>query len=446
MVESPFDTILHTNAVPADPQRIRDFLEGPQQDLLSLADEIKKLIVERESAQRRKGASKKVVERRQQELQDLDMQIKKLTVRRDTLTNFVNDHIALLSPARALPEDIVREIFVASLPGSHNRIASGKKSPLLLLQIFQAWKDIALQHPRLWDAIAIHISSSSEAAVKQAEIVEQWLARSKRLPLSISMAWPTCRETFDLAPLLAAVVADRTVRWKHLHLVLPDCPPSSLTPLSELRPKDVPLLESVVIKEHVWDDARDASHLGPASLGFLKTSSLRKLVIPSTLLQGANDLAPWGSLKSLKITMPEGVRDVPAVENYRRILEQCNLLESFTLSVRKVDNDNDTLLDRFSPNLCPSLKRLEFRGVNWDHQLVDFANSIISPEVRPSNRLKHLHFRLDRGLQAGDHNHHIRIDRSLDVRIFVDGQQRYERNAPVLTSIEPRPTVHLRYM
>ncbi|KAJ7111858.1 hypothetical protein C8R44DRAFT_547241, partial [Mycena epipterygia] len=53
----------------------------------------------------------------------------------------------LISPTRRLPDDIVREIFAASLPAGQNAIISGSEAPLLLCHISQGWRTLALRHP-----------------------------------------------------------------------------------------------------------------------------------------------------------------------------------------------------------------------------------------------------------------------------------------------------------
>ncbi|KAJ7840391.1 hypothetical protein B0H14DRAFT_2241542, partial [Mycena olivaceomarginata] len=58
------------------------------------------------------------------------------------------------SPARTLPDDVVREIFLASLP-SENPTLCGLQAPLLLCHISHQWRMLALSTPRLWTSIHI---------------------------------------------------------------------------------------------------------------------------------------------------------------------------------------------------------------------------------------------------------------------------------------------------
>ncbi|KAJ7253553.1 hypothetical protein C8J57DRAFT_626486 [Mycena rebaudengoi] len=122
-MESPFRHMLNTNIIPDDAecQQIRDFLVDPRREAAQLAEQIARM---------------------QKVLEDL-------TRKRDDLTEFINAHLALVSPARRLPDDIVREIFVASLPAGRNCAISAQESPLLLCTICQSWRSLALSMPRI---------------------------------------------------------------------------------------------------------------------------------------------------------------------------------------------------------------------------------------------------------------------------------------------------------
>ncbi|KAJ6559915.1 hypothetical protein B0H19DRAFT_945196, partial [Mycena capillaripes] len=123
-MDSPFQDILHTNVAPSDSecQGIRDFLEGPYKRIADLTEE----------------------------LVHLDSLRKELLQKRGDLLHFIDAHRALLSPARQLPEDIVRAIFMACTPSTRDPATSSQETPLLLSQICRSWRSIALATPRLW--------------------------------------------------------------------------------------------------------------------------------------------------------------------------------------------------------------------------------------------------------------------------------------------------------
>ncbi|KAJ6494594.1 hypothetical protein DFH09DRAFT_946720 [Mycena vulgaris] len=81
-MESPFQSILFTNAVPSDGDcaRIRELLTSPRKQVADLT----------------------------QEIDEIQNQLDGLTQRRDELNQLIDAHLSLVSPARRLPEDIVR--------------------------------------------------------------------------------------------------------------------------------------------------------------------------------------------------------------------------------------------------------------------------------------------------------------------------------------------------
>ncbi|KAJ6578974.1 hypothetical protein B0H10DRAFT_1745005, partial [Mycena sp. CBHHK59/15] len=127
-MDSPFKGILHTNAVPSqsDCWRIRALLVGPRKEAHELTQEIGRI---------------------QAMLDDL-------TQKRDHLVNLIDAHLALVSPVRRLPDDVVREIFAASLPSEY-AVMDGAESPLLLCQICRLWRHLALSTPRLWASLHV---------------------------------------------------------------------------------------------------------------------------------------------------------------------------------------------------------------------------------------------------------------------------------------------------
>ncbi|KAJ7140702.1 hypothetical protein C8R44DRAFT_604206, partial [Mycena epipterygia] len=161
-MDSPFQSMLYTNFAPTDIEiiecdAIRDFVAGPRKEAASLTQEIARM----------------------------QAVIEKLVQKRDELNECIDAHLALVSPARRLPSDIVRGIFTASMP-TGNSIMAGEESPLLLCQICSAWRELALSAPRLWSSLHIVIPDRSRVD-DLADTVTAWLSRSGILPLSLSV-------------------------------------------------------------------------------------------------------------------------------------------------------------------------------------------------------------------------------------------------------------------
>ncbi|KAJ7937066.1 hypothetical protein B0H13DRAFT_2648972 [Mycena leptocephala] len=267
-MDSPFDDILRTNVVPSDSEckRIRDFLEGPQKEIVDLTRELKRL----------------------------DSLRKEISHKRRQLKEFINDHLALVSPVRRLPEDIVRAIFIASLSSTRNPAISGQEAPLLLCQICQSWRSIALATPRLW--AAIHIVVPDQSRLQQlADRVSIWFERSGAVPLSISVVLSrTCNPNHHISPLYSTLAA-LSRRWKSLEIPLPE----EGSPLLSVTSENAPLLETVKIDERRGD--RSLAPPDCTSLHFLGTLGLRSLMLPASPTCHEIPVS-WKSLTHLKIT------------------------------------------------------------------------------------------------------------------------------------------------
>ncbi|KAJ7723784.1 hypothetical protein B0H16DRAFT_1786735 [Mycena metata] len=157
-MDNPFKSILRTNTIPSDSecQRIREFLVTSKQDAAKL-----------------------------EHLQSL---LEELTAERDRLDAFIDVHLALITPVRKLPDDVVVEIFKATMPTNRNVAMSESEAPLLLASMCRSWRRLALSTPRLWPSFHIVIPSTAAEILRLNETVNLWLARSSVLPLSISLS------------------------------------------------------------------------------------------------------------------------------------------------------------------------------------------------------------------------------------------------------------------
>ncbi|KAJ7253527.1 hypothetical protein C8J57DRAFT_1348365 [Mycena rebaudengoi] len=373
-MESPYSDILNTNTVPSDEecQRIRHFLVEPRREASDLTDQIARM---------------------QKSLEDL-------TRKRDVLNEFIDVHLALVSPVRRLPVDIVRSIFLAALPTTRNAAISGDEPPLLLCRICQAWRDLALSTPRLWARLHIVAPPSDSHLVQTVrDMVDTWLSRSGTLPLSISLTLSkTASQETDVSDLFQTLIR-HSLRWKHLRISLPSY--RSLEPLAALSPSDVSILESVSIHgllELSHETVPIDYKLG--LLSFAGTSSLRRAIITSVFWANVPGLPLlWENLRHLTFHGAWYELDLSyAVE----LLRQCVLLETCVLSITGHD-ENDIvsavpcrmehlrelhimgagahLARFFEPLVVPGLRSLEFSGQTRGsvlpfHSLLSSAHSV----------------------------------------------------------------------
>ncbi|KAJ7255877.1 hypothetical protein B0H12DRAFT_1218759 [Mycena haematopus] len=325
-MDSPFQDILHTNAVPTDAEcdRIRDFLQGPRKELVDLSHKIT-------------------------QLQSL---LYEATHRRDELQEFVSAHLALVSPFRRLPDDIIRQIFIATHPSTRNPSLSSDEPPLVLCRTCKSWRNLALTTPRLWASMHIVV-----APLKLAQLVKQvttWLDRSGVVPLDISLAFSREADpTSDISSLLSLLIAVSR-RWRNIQLVL-----ASYPQFASLSPDDVPLLQSIVFKDRIdrFDPHMSGDTIGP--FVFLGTKSLRSLECGNIDCIFECPIS-WGTLTHLTAL---DLRPSLTDNNALRLLRQCQRLETCMLEFRiqRLNRLNRVVFADNTPISLPRLRHLSIK-------------------------------------------------------------------------------------
>ncbi|KAJ6512598.1 hypothetical protein C8R45DRAFT_960835 [Mycena sanguinolenta] len=110
-------------------------------------------------------------------------------------------------PVLALPNEMVSEIFVHTLPPYPLCPALlGTDPPTTLTHICRKWREIALATPELWRAIRVN-----DFYAPRRPISEAWAKRSGSFPLSINIDIGRSGEIYP-------ELLDRRVRWEHLTL------------------------------------------------------------------------------------------------------------------------------------------------------------------------------------------------------------------------------------
>ncbi|KAJ7466860.1 hypothetical protein FB451DRAFT_399999 [Mycena latifolia] len=248
-MSSPFTSKLGTNYCPQDEEivEIQSLLTGPSLRLKELEDEIADL---------QKALSKRAEERTE-------------------LSAYVDAHMALISPVRRLPLDVIQEIFVACLPTHRNCVMSAVEAPVLLGRICSSWRSISLSTPRLWSRLHIveprcpydsALPLFEGKLAQRLEVTKMWLGRSGNCPLSISLhctSFILDNLTSSTQHRLLQALLPFTSRWEHIAFTAPS---SVLETMSHLIEADVPILQSVSLNEILQH--RD-NLVGWVSLGLL---------------------------------------------------------------------------------------------------------------------------------------------------------------------------------
>ncbi|KAJ6556259.1 hypothetical protein B0H19DRAFT_1152286 [Mycena capillaripes] len=163
-------------------------------------------------------------------------------------------YLELLSPVRAMPPEILQEIFVACLPAHHCAIMHPSHIPLLLGRVCSGWRRIWLSTPALWSSVHVVVPSSDgdrgpQVLREACESLKTWLQRSGDCSLSISIFVPT---SFDSnLPPFVEIIVPYSRRWKSLRLM--PATREQLPALWNLRSEDVPLLETLEISDNLFE-------------------------------------------------------------------------------------------------------------------------------------------------------------------------------------------------
>ncbi|KAJ6619289.1 hypothetical protein B0H10DRAFT_1913079 [Mycena sp. CBHHK59/15] len=172
---------------------------------------------------------------------------------------------ALSSPMRAMPPEVLQEIFMACLPTEHFAIMHVSECPLLLGRVCSTWRTISLATAALWASMHLVVpypentfetaETSAVAIEKRSEAMQIWLQRSGNCPLSISLFVPYRHPVFTQSFVMALLPLSR--RWKALKLL--QIQPEQLSVFHDLTPDDVPLLETLEVLDTMSNmfEARD---------------------------------------------------------------------------------------------------------------------------------------------------------------------------------------------
>ncbi|KAJ7645028.1 hypothetical protein DFH06DRAFT_1476919 [Mycena polygramma] len=323
---------------------IRKLLEGPQSELALVTEEISRL-------------------------QSL---IDEAAHKRRQLQQFIDAHLALVSPVRRLPDDVIRSVFVATLPTARNSTVSSNEGPLLLCRICKSWRAVALTTPRLWAALHIVVPRPSRFA-RLVELVITWLERSGTVPLEISMVYSkSCdlvSDPVDPTPLLS-VLAAASRRWKKMQLILPNGGGSS--PIADLSLEDVPLLHTMALCNPYTADELDDI----APLAFLAAETLRDITFTGTISFLLSPVS-WGMLTYLSVTYtwPNSPSITTALA--LKILPQCTVLQACELVLQY--QESNPPIHHFS---LPRLSRLSVTNIDVSNIWDDFFKYITLPNLR----------------------------------------------------------------
>ncbi|KAJ7273139.1 hypothetical protein C8J57DRAFT_1316859 [Mycena rebaudengoi] len=358
---SPFDHLLRTNYIPtfAEAAEIRGLCSSSAEELARLEAEIS---------------------RTQTILYDLQRSYRRLK-------STVDAHLALLSPMRDLPPEVLQLIFTLTLPSNRNAVMHASEAPVLLGRVCSGWRRIAFATPALWASIHVvcppmdYLESASAPTRVKCEAMEAWLGRSGACPLSISI-WVSHEAGFAGAAVAAAspfveAVLPLSRRWKHIELRVPT---DSLDSFHYLQGIDTPLLQTIAIKNGGSLSRDDWS----GNLLFLQNAP--RLYALSLTHEGNVDLPSfsWAQLTELSLLPTQeffGLNTAMTLD----VLQQCINLRMCTLHFPSVANTHNTALVPPEVFTIPRLSFLSVRATHFstsDPTLANIFDHLVLPSLQ----------------------------------------------------------------
>ncbi|KAF7296699.1 F-box domain-containing protein [Mycena chlorophos] len=303
------------------------------------------------------------------QLDRLLLEIQRVQTERKTLLDRIQPYQTILSPIRRIPEDILREIFVACMPQDRNCVMSEKEAPILLGRVCSSWRRLSQSIPYLWTRIHI----VEPGAVDRAQLgdrtgmpdfalenlatarkepcppnhtlalavshrlaaLDTWLSRSGSLPLSISFRGSQEKyrapANHPSTRFLRAICA-HSRRWKDVRLRFLQAP-SVATPLTLLGPDDVPLLRTLSITP-----AGSIENFHPLvaweTMAFLSAPNLRRLTYGAHAFLLDDLPIVWEQLAEMEIEYASGwLGQSPSTEMLFQRFDQCPHLRTLSLGL-----------------------------------------------------------------------------------------------------------------
>jgi len=318
--------------------------------------------------------------RANEDLLHIDTEIQCLMAKREQVQRSLDIYNIILSPARRLLPDILREIFYHSI-GRTYPLLSATEAPMILTRVCRLWRSVALSSPRIWTRLHIPLPGDPRSALNlvvnnaqalelrrqefsktmalRCQAVKEWLDRSGSCPLFLSIAYPFNynppidnnggAEEDDVAGPLFQIIRPYAPRWEHLCLSMP------LSIYQKLETK-IPLDRLSRLRSFIVSIWSLGSSLG-APLRIIELPSLKKLSLNWSEL--THNLGRhrnyWYHLTDICFESP--VPDTDLLE----LLRQCHNLINLEVNMQILWDRQKGRGLNLTRVLLPHLERLKLR-------------------------------------------------------------------------------------
>ncbi|TRM68889.1 hypothetical protein BD626DRAFT_562713 [Schizophyllum amplum] len=269
--------------------------------------------------------------------------------------------LALVSPMRALPYDILAEIMRLSIgPQAWRRGRAPPHAIMALMHVCSGWRAVASGHAQLWTSLCIYGNrASSPDAIRQ---IHAWFKRARPMTVSLYID-PRSHLTRHL------LKDDLGLLTHQISALSVHCPIDMLADFLHLPPGAFPALEkldlslgsgSAVLPPHtrhglsIFKEARLLRSLHLSGINNLRTGAL------STEMP-----IDWARLEELELRQPTDRHDIP------RLFRQCTSLRRAFIDLTNVSAAQSV------PSLIvdfPSLALLDISFEVWPAALMDASH------------------------------------------------------------------------
>ncbi|KAJ6467967.1 hypothetical protein C8R47DRAFT_1325889 [Mycena vitilis] len=158
-----------------------------------------------------------------EEIALLRTRLKQLEDSRDSMSRLHRESIAILSPLRRMPAEILLEIFSWTMPPiavirHRGKLNLTRSSPWVLTHICRRWRSVSISDPSLWSLVAINYSTNSDPWLAFSQsMVKNQIARARKLKIHFYGHEPSdSRPQVGMLQLLAKY----STQWEELSLGL----------------------------------------------------------------------------------------------------------------------------------------------------------------------------------------------------------------------------------
>ncbi|KAF7371144.1 hypothetical protein MSAN_00749800 [Mycena sanguinolenta] len=193
------------------------------------------------------------------EISNLREKLEQLEDQRATLSSYRTQNMAIVSPLRRMPLEVLADIFSWTLPSLHDACSFGgpdvAQSPWLLTQISSRWRALALSTPSLWTRVVIDYTCASAPVMA---VVEAQIHLAKKLNIHF-YGHPKTESGPQLQ--MFELLTKHSLRWEELCIGIT----SEMVPLLTAFRDRIPSLKRFWVQ---WED----SHTAVQSLDCFQTA------------------------------------------------------------------------------------------------------------------------------------------------------------------------------